>query len=369
MPLSTLVKYTNEPVRLCDRCVQEQRHHAASVRRQKDLERARARHRSVIEQEAAEWTRKEQEKNERFLRNLKRLEIHVRNMDEEYPIPNHSRGSLIRTRSVPNLSGESSHAWILFNKHKTHFLRETHDRICSEMMQCARYDNTLVGLDKNKPAADVLEECAICLENMEHGNAILTTACGHNFHWHCLKEIQGSTRSNYEHCPSCRSEMKELKLRKDCEHPRVRIGHRFCRDCGEAVRKEHIKPRTLDPYTSRQSPALTTEPVAPSPSIPPISSYRSGIHGALVQCPQCQIQMRVLPHMFNMRVACPSGHVFLVQVAGSGRNGSTGDVAAQYGAASLFGSGPLPPRSQPPPMYLQPGFPLRPSLPYHQSGV
>ncbi|ETV96811.1 hypothetical protein H310_10104 [Aphanomyces invadans] len=159
----------------------------------------------------------------------------------------------------------------------------------------------------------VAEECAICLEVLEAGNAIYTTACGHSFHWSCLKEIKQSSSTNSDYCPSCRSGLTEVQIKKKCDHPRVRATHKFCRDCGDPVTAADVKPRPEE--------AGSTLPRQQTPGQPPSggalsgATYRAGSQGALVQCPQCRIQMRVLPHMYNMRVACPQGHMFQVQVA------------------------------------------------------
>jgi hypothetical protein len=170
-----------------------------------------------------------------------------------------------------------------------------------------------------------IEECAICLELMEVGNAIFTTACAHSFHWGCLKEIQRSDVSNADKCPACRAIMEEMQVKKQCDHPRVRTGHRFCRDCGQAVTEADVKPRPSE------NPSINT--TAQTTSTPPPTSYRANAQGALVRCPQCQIQMRVLPHMYNMRVACPSGHMFLVQVAGHGSNSHRGTNTSTTGSS------------------------------------
>ncbi|KAJ0390106.1 hypothetical protein P43SY_010619 [Pythium insidiosum] len=131
--------------------------------------------------------------------------------------------------------------------------------------------------------------------------------------------------------------MEEVQVKRQCDHPRVRLGHRFCRDCGSAVTERDAKPR------ADEMPAPPPPGGAPSGQMPPgPQSYRAGSHGALVRCPSCQIQMRVLPHMYNMRVACPAGHMFLVQVApqapggppamlgGGARNAQPGYPGAYY---------------------------------------
>ena len=156
------------------------------------------------------------------------------------------------------------------------------------------------------------EECAICLEPMQLGSAIYTTACNHRFHWNCLKEIQKSDASNYDKCPSCRSTMSEMQVKKHCEHPRARRNHKFCRDCGEPVKESDFKPRAEESHPQQHRHQQQRPAAPPGGSNNPV--YRAGSQGAIVRCPQCQMQMRVLPHMFNMRVACPSGHQFRVAI-------------------------------------------------------
>ena len=171
------------------------------------------------------------------------------------------------------------------------------------------------------------QECSICLDLMIPGDAALfTTGCHHTFHWTCIFAFQKSSESaNTSECPTCRRFMPDMakmcSLDNGCTHPRARVGHRFCRECGQPVSQADWKPspniEDPDPvnpphYPVNQNPG----PLLRSNSggyYPPTQSTSST--SSLVRCPQCHIQLRVLPHMYNMRVACPSGHQFQVSMA------------------------------------------------------
>ncbi|GMF27996.1 unnamed protein product [Phytophthora lilii] len=160
------------------------------------------------------------------------------------------------------------------------------------------------------------EECAICLETMDVGDAIFTTACGHSFHWSCLKEIQKSDSSNYDKCPSCRAVMEEMQIKKQCDHPRVRLGHRFCRDCGAAVTEQDAKPRADE------------------------SGGAMGGTGMRMSTPSGGTDL----NQPVSRVACPSGHMFLVQVAGQAGGGAGGRNNYGFGARGGLGGNRMPSR-------------------------
>ncbi|DAZ95410.1 TPA: hypothetical protein N0F65_006300 [Lagenidium giganteum] len=315
LPLSPLVRYTNEPVRVCDRCVQDQNQMMLERRRAEDIERSRARQQAAIEEEnrtrEAEQQRKAQEEREAAAREKSRREMKLRALEEKHLGPRPDRNRVRRTRSLDDARHAVSPAAQLIE----HEISEVEKRAVRLLptTTISTQDGVLAAAPMATSEAIPMpvheaEECAICLESMEVGQAIYTTECGHSFHWNCLKDIQKSDTSNYDKCPSCRAVMTEMQVKKNCDHPRVRVGHRFCRDCGNPASEFDVKPRPSDPVVP---------PPNPGPNQP--ASYRASSHGALVRCPQCQIQMRVLPHMYNMRVACPSGHMFLVQVAGGGR--------------------------------------------------
>ena len=193
------------------------------------------------------------------------------------------------------------------------------------------------------------DECAICLENMLLGSAIFTTGCGHNFHFNCLKEIQKSDSSNFDKCPACRTIMSEMQMKKRCDHPRVRKMHQFCRDCGEGVTENDAKERIEDRLSTVNlfddegtsggggsaagrgnggSSGRGNGGGSPAAQ-PPSQSSHPNTQGAIIRCPVCSMQMRVLPHMFNMRVACPAGHQFLVSVSNERGNSSTRNQTQQ----------------------------------------
>ncbi|CAI5715611.1 unnamed protein product [Peronospora destructor] len=310
MPSTTIVRYNNEPVRVCDRCIRDQNQLMMERRRAEDVERARARQVAVLEEEERQREAERNQREREVAEAQARREMRLRAIEEKHLGP-----SSKLTHVAPYATGE-----IFEDK---------------EDLDGAKTVETTV--------VQEAEECAICLETMDVGDAIYTTACGHSFHWSCLKEIQKSDSSNYDKCPSCRATMTEMQVKKQCDHPRVRLGHRFCRDCGASATERDAKPR-VDDTTAVNSSGMRMSIPSGEPNLNQPVSYSASSHGALVHCPQCHIQMRVLPHMFNMRVACPSGHMFLVQVAGQA--GSGGDVRGGYGIGSqgVLGGSRIPPR-------------------------
>lgn len=299
------MRYNNEPVRVCDRCVRDQNQMLLERRRAEDVERARARQLALVEEEqrmrAAEQQRRDQEVAEQVARERSRREMQLRQLEEKHLGPRPSR--VRRARSLDDCSRAFGRAHLSADP----ALRD------AEKRSLALFAHPVAAADEMKPptaaamassltpaATTVVqeaEECALCLEPMDVGNAIYTTECGHSFHWICLKDIQNSDTSNYDKCPSCRATMTEMQVKKHCDHPRVRLGHRFCRDCGSAVSERDAKPRPADAPNGFGGPAPA--PTPPPPANQPVS-YRASSHGALVRCPQCHIQMRVLPHMYNM---------------------------------------------------------------------
>lgn len=238
MPSTTLIRFNNNPVRVCDRCVHGQNQVLHERRRLEDIERTRAR-----QFQAVSIQRDQVEKR------LRALEL-------KHFGPRPERFTLRRSRSLDDP-----------------FHCPPHDLIEASSRATALVRQYIPGAE---------EECAICLDAMEVGDAIYTTSCSHSFHYRCVRAIQTSAASNHRQCPTCRTTMEEFPSKRQCEHPRVRIGHRYCRDCGQSVEGLDSKPRG-------------TESNAPT-------SFQAGTHGALVRCPQCHIQMRVLPHMYNMYV-------------------------------------------------------------------
>ncbi|KAF1313324.1 Ph domain-containing protein, partial [Globisporangium splendens] len=284
-------------------------------RRAEDIERARARQLAVAEEEqrmrAAEEMRRDQEVAEQAARDKSRAEMRLRALEEKHLGPRPDPHKLRRSKSLDDCSRLTVS---LYTKEIDLFIGDAEKRsfeLLAGAVDGGEHVPTAESATASATIVQEAEECAICLDTMDVGHAIYTTACGHSFHWSCLKEIQSSDSSNYDKCPSCRSIMTEMQVKKHCDHPRVRAGHRFCRDCGKSVTERDVKPRPNE-QPPPPPPMMNGPDMAPNQPV----SYRASSHGALVRCPQCHIQMRVLPHMYNMRVACPSGHMFLVQVAG-----------------------------------------------------
>uniref|UniRef100_M4BGL6 RING-type domain-containing protein n=1 Tax=Hyaloperonospora arabidopsidis (strain Emoy2) TaxID=559515 RepID=M4BGL6_HYAAE len=345
MPSSAGTRYSNEPVRVCDCCVRDQNRMMLERRRAEDVNRARARQVAALE-EAGRQREAERSQREREVALAQaRRELRLRALEEKHLGPRPDVRTL-RSRSLRSRDdwARDDGPQSLHSKELGSFLKDAEKRSVALVAEpCGISDgfvedkqNLLEGGCETLETTTVVqeaEECAICLETMDVGNAIYTTACGHSFHWSCLKEIQNSDSSNYDKCPSCRATMTEMQVKKQCDHPRVRLGHRFCRDCGAAATERDAKPR-VDDTAAMGRPSLPMPSAANPPELNQPVSYRASPHGALVRCPQCHIQMRVLPHMYNMRVACLAGHMFLVQV--SSQPGGTGGGRGSYG---LGGSG------------------------------
>ncbi|RLN93313.1 hypothetical protein BBJ28_00002113 [Nothophytophthora sp. Chile5] len=324
MPSATIMRYNNEPVRVCDRCIRDQNQMLLERRRAEDVERARARQVAAADEEErqrlAERTRRDREVAEAGARR----EMRLRAIEEKHLGP---RPDLRTLRSRYSRSLDDCARDVLpqslYSKELNSFLEDAEKRSVALVAKpCV--DNAageLFGSHGDVPHAtqtvettvvQEAEECAICLETMDVGDAIYTTACGHSFHWSCLKDIQRSDSSNYDKCPSCRATMAEMQVKKQCDHPRVRLGHRFCRDCGVAVTERDAKPRADETGGAAAGGPMSgpgmrmSTPSAGGPELNQPVSYRASSHGALVRCPQCQIQMRVLPHMYNMYVSPPT---------------------------------------------------------------
>ncbi|KAF0699978.1 Aste57867_9457 [Aphanomyces stellatus] len=306
----------NESLRICDRCVQQEHNELLERARQQEVESARARQLLEMENiqrqahEAEVALAREAERKKKVAYEALVNKHFGRRSAKEL----HQRRHSFNDSHSSQKSVQSRKDWV-----QGLVLRTEDLRLSSEKPSITQVES-------------VSEECAICLEILEVGHAIYTTACGHSFHWSCLKDIKQSSSTNSDQCPSCRSSMTEVQIKKKCDHPRVRASHKFCRDCGEAVTNADVKPRADEPGAT--PPTRSTGPAAPLSAAGGALSgatYRAGSQGALVQCPQCRIQMRVLPHMYNMRVACPQGHMFQVQVAPS----SSGSVGRQ----PSFGTG------------------------------
>ncbi len=350
-------------MRVCDRCVNEQHQEMEERQRAAEAERARARQQAVVEeqerQRQRDQIRKEQEHMEQIRREKVRIELQKRQIEEKYLGPRPLRPRFSRSQSHNELTVPSTTATTtshnttvnvlgFFPDEMELFILDAEQRAKRLRPKTAAATTTAATTAVIAPSAQAVqvvkqaEECAICLELMEVGNAIFTTACGHSFHWSCLKEIQKSDVSNCDKCPACRAEMHDLKVKKQCDHPRVRTGHRFCRDCGGPVIEKDVK---LRPNETGMPPGGSQTTSGPGGLLPPINygqpaSYRASPQGALVRCPQCQIQMRILPHMYNMRVACPSGHMFLVELAGSNAPAPGGlPRTAVGGGPGSFGGG------------------------------
>ncbi|CAH0480489.1 unnamed protein product [Peronospora belbahrii] len=344
MPSSTIIRYNNEPVRVCDCCIRDQNQLMLERRRAEDVERARARQVAMLEEGERQREVERKQRERKIAEAQARRELRLRAIEEKH-LGSRPNLRTLRSRYSRSLDDCARDALpqSLYSKELSSFLEDAEKRSVALIAKPYATDD-IFEVKENLDGAETVEttvvqeaeECAICLETMDVGDAIYTTACGHSFHWSCLKEIQKSDSSNHDMCPSCRAIMTEMQVKKQCDHPRVRLGHQFCRDCGAPATGRDAKPRVDDMAAAGGSDMQMSTSFG-GPNLNQPVSYRASSHGALVRCPQCHIQMRVLPHMYNMRVACPSGHMFLVQVAGQAGGGGGGSRVA-------LGGSRIPPR-------------------------
>ncbi|RQM28678.1 hypothetical protein B5M09_007994 [Aphanomyces astaci] len=297
----------NESMRICDKCVHQEQEELAERTRRLQIENARVRQLAemeAIQRQAIESQRVLKEEAARRKKAAYDALVLKHFGDERLSVKR-----LVQRRQ----SFDAIHP-------SQHFSQARKDWVLELVQRADDVQFAVANPSAITQVESISEECAICLDVLEAGNAIYTTACGHSFHWSCLKDIKQSSSTNSDHCPSCRyvlhigtwdedwsivimlisrSSLTEVQIKKKCDHPRVRATHKFCRDCGEPVTAADIKHRPEE--------AGTTAPRSQPPTRSPASggalsgaTYRAGSQGALVQCPQCRIQMRVLPHMYNM---------------------------------------------------------------------
>ncbi|KAJ0393159.1 hypothetical protein P43SY_010456 [Pythium insidiosum] len=225
LPSTTLMRYHNEPVRVCDRCIRSQNQMMQERRRAEDIERARARQQAAVEEEqraaAAEQQRREQLELEQRAREENRRVIQRRALELKHLGPRPDRSALRRCRSLDDCRRVALSA---YQKDIDSFIPDVEERSLeildmagvkpsAEAVQPPSATATATAIDE-PTAVPEADECAICLDNMDVGEAIFTTACGHSFHWRCLKEIQASDASNYDKCPSCRTIMEEVQVKR-----------------------------------------------------------------------------------------------------------------------------------------------------------
>ncbi|GLE08570.1 hypothetical protein PINS_up019855 [Pythium insidiosum] len=306
LPTTTLMRYHNEPVRVCDRCIRSQNQMMQERRRAEDIERARVRASRQPSKKSSALrllsSSQEQLEQEQRMREENRRAMQRRALELKHLGPRPERSVIRRCRSLDDCRRVALSA---YQKDIDVFIPDVEERSLeildmagvkpsTGVVQTPSATATAMAVDE-PTAVPEADECAICLDNMDVGEAIFTTACGHSFHWRCLKEIQASDASNYDKCPSCRTIMEEVQVKRQCDHPRVRLGHRFCRDCGSPVTERDAKPRADE------------MPPPPPPSVPsdrclPHRSHTELGRTAARSCAahSCQIQMRVLPHMYNM---------------------------------------------------------------------
>lgn len=63
---------------------------------------------------------------------------------------------------------------------------------------------TLSVMAEHVQVAEEVQECVICLDELEFGKALFTAECGHRFHFSCLLENVNHDEANSDKCPICR---------------------------------------------------------------------------------------------------------------------------------------------------------------------
>lgn len=59
-------------------------------------------------------------------------------------------------------------------------------------------------MDEHHQVVEEVQECVICLDELEFGKALFTAECGHRFHFSCLLENVNHDEANSDKCPICR---------------------------------------------------------------------------------------------------------------------------------------------------------------------
>jgi len=185
--------YTSEPVRVCDRCVANENEEREQRRRVSEIERSRERQLAAMALESQRIEREEALRVQRIQeqKEKERLALEMKHFGLPKPKTLVRRASLDNVQDAPVQERQLQIADLV-------------ERATSIMVEA---NGAVI---PSTPHA--IEECPICLEDMEVGNALIQTACGHSFHWKCLKDIQKSDSSNYEKCPTCRYILISLKI-------------------------------------------------------------------------------------------------------------------------------------------------------------
>lgn len=98
---------------------------------------------------------------------------------------------------------------------------------------------TLSMMAEHVQVAEEVQECVICLDELEFGKALFTAECGHRFHFSCLLENVNHDEANSDKCPICRKSQTQwpeqtkglVKAHPFCEYQYCAISLRSHNGC------------------------------------------------------------------------------------------------------------------------------------------
>jgi len=191
---------------------------------------------------------------------------------------------------------------------------------------------TLSMMAEHVQVADEVQECVICLDELEFGKALFTAECGHRFHFSCLLENVNHDEANSDKCPICRKSQTQWP-----EQTKGLVkAHPFCTNCG--------KRGTGGQFCDGCGNSLAHTPTAQERA-------RAAAHAAavrsnvVVECPSCRIRCLVSTSARGT-LQCPNGHLFQLRMPSQTGNSQQGMSMRQSftGPPSGFGGGAGEPR-------------------------
>ncbi|DAZ96308.1 TPA: hypothetical protein N0F65_008432 [Lagenidium giganteum] len=153
---------------------------------------------------------------------------------------------------------------------------------------------------KDLEVDDDVQECVICLDELELGKAIFRAECGHRFHFSCLLENVNHDEANADKCPICRKSQTQwpeqteglVKAHPYCTNCGKRgTGGQFCDGCGHSL--------AHTPTAQERARAAAAAAAA-----------RSNV---VVECPSCRIRCLVSTSARGT-LQCPNGHLFQLRL-------------------------------------------------------
>uniref|UniRef100_K3W5T2 RING-type domain-containing protein n=1 Tax=Globisporangium ultimum (strain ATCC 200006 / CBS 805.95 / DAOM BR144) TaxID=431595 RepID=K3W5T2_GLOUD len=186
---------------------------------------------------------------------------------------------------------------------------------------------TLAMMDVHHQVAEEVQECVICLDELEFGKALFTAECGHRFHFSCLLENVNHDEANSDKCPICRKSQTQwpeqteglVKAHPYCTNCGKRgTGGQFCDGCGNSL--------AHTPTAQERARAAAAAAAA-----------RSNV---VVECPSCRIRCLVSTTARGT-LQCPNGHLFQLRVPPPMGNSQLGGMGMRqsFSGSSSGGAG------------------------------